>query len=81
MQQLFSTQLISPNASFQVIKSLKQQGRGKCTGSCLVLHEVLGLSHRCQSRSCFQLGDSQLAGQILLRLQLLSFQYITMHIH
>jgi hypothetical protein len=27
-QQLFSTQLLSPNASFQVIKSLKQQGKG-----------------------------------------------------
>jgi hypothetical protein len=28
MQQLFNTQLLSPNASFQVIKSLKQQGKG-----------------------------------------------------
>jgi hypothetical protein len=28
MQQLFSTQLLSPNASFQVIKSLKQQEKG-----------------------------------------------------
>jgi hypothetical protein len=28
MQQLFSTQLLSPNASSQVIKSLKQQGKG-----------------------------------------------------
>jgi hypothetical protein len=37
MQQLFITQLLSPNASFQVIKSLKQQGMGKCTGACLVL--------------------------------------------
>jgi hypothetical protein len=29
MQQLFSTQLLSPNASSQVIKSLKQQGNGE----------------------------------------------------
>jgi hypothetical protein len=28
MQQLFSTQLLSPNALSQVIKSLKQQGKG-----------------------------------------------------
>jgi hypothetical protein len=27
MQQLFSTQLLSPNATSQVIKSLKQQGK------------------------------------------------------
>jgi hypothetical protein len=82
MQQLFSTQLLSPNTSFQVIKSLKQQGRGKCTGACLVLQEVLGLSHRCQNRSYSQPGDSQLAGQLLLRLQLLlCFLYITIHIH
>jgi hypothetical protein len=80
MQQLFRTQLLSPNASFQGITSLKQQGKGKCIGACLVLQEVLGLSHRCQNRSCFQLGDSQLVGQ-LLRLQLLlCFLYITIHI-
>jgi hypothetical protein len=36
-QQLFITQLLSPNASVQVIKSLKSQGKGKCTGACLVL--------------------------------------------
>jgi hypothetical protein len=37
MHQLFSTQLLSPNASNKVIKILKQQGGGKCTGACLVL--------------------------------------------
>jgi hypothetical protein len=37
MQQLFGTQLLPPNALFQVIKSLKQQEKGKCTGACLVL--------------------------------------------
>jgi hypothetical protein len=28
MQQLFSTQLLSPNASYKVIKILKQQEKG-----------------------------------------------------
>jgi hypothetical protein len=28
MHQLFSTQLLSPNASYKVIKILKQQGKG-----------------------------------------------------
>jgi hypothetical protein len=35
MHQLFSTQLLSPNASYKVIKILKQQGGGKCTGAYL----------------------------------------------
>jgi hypothetical protein len=35
MHQLLSTQLLSPNASYKVIKILKQQGGGKCTGACL----------------------------------------------
>jgi hypothetical protein len=35
MHQLFSTQLLSPNASNKVIKILKHQGGGKCTGTCL----------------------------------------------
>jgi hypothetical protein len=35
MHQQFSTQLLSPNASNNVIKILKQQGGGKCTGACL----------------------------------------------
>jgi hypothetical protein len=35
MHQLFSTQLLSGNASYKVIKNLKQQGGGKCTGACL----------------------------------------------
>jgi hypothetical protein len=35
MHQLFSTQLLSPNASNKAIKILKQQGGGKCTGTCL----------------------------------------------
>jgi hypothetical protein len=35
MHQLFSTQLISPNASNKVIKILKQHEGGKCTGACL----------------------------------------------
>jgi hypothetical protein len=46
-----------------------------------VLQEVLGLSHRCQNRSCSQQVDFQLAGQLLLRLPLLHFLYITIHIH
>jgi hypothetical protein len=39
MHQLFSTQLLSPNASYKVIKILKQQGGGKCTGACLCCSE------------------------------------------
>jgi hypothetical protein len=35
MHQRFSTQLLSPNASNKVIKILKHQGGGKCTGACL----------------------------------------------
>jgi hypothetical protein len=35
MHQLFSTQLLSPNASFKVIKLFKTEGGGKCTGACL----------------------------------------------
>jgi hypothetical protein len=35
MHQLFSTQLLSPNALNKVIKILKHQGGGKCTGACL----------------------------------------------
>jgi hypothetical protein len=35
MHQRFRTQLLSPNASYKVIKILKQQGGGKCTGACL----------------------------------------------
>jgi hypothetical protein len=38
MHQLFSTQLLSPNASNKVIKILKQQGGVKCTGACLEEH-------------------------------------------
>jgi hypothetical protein len=37
MQQLFITRLLSPNASFQVIKSLKSQEKGKCTRACIML--------------------------------------------
>jgi hypothetical protein len=35
MHQRFSTQLLSPNTSNKVIKILKHQGGGKCTGACL----------------------------------------------
>jgi hypothetical protein len=35
MHQWFSTQLLSPNASYKVIKILKQQGGDKCTEACL----------------------------------------------
>jgi hypothetical protein len=35
MHQRFSTKLLSPNASNKVIKILKHQGGGKCTGACL----------------------------------------------
>jgi hypothetical protein len=35
MHQRFSTQLLSPNASNKVIKILKHQGGGECTGACL----------------------------------------------
>jgi hypothetical protein len=35
MHQRFSTQLLSPNAAYKVIKILKQQGGGECTRACL----------------------------------------------
>jgi hypothetical protein len=35
MHQRFSTQLLSPNASYKVMKILKQQGGDKCIGACL----------------------------------------------
>jgi hypothetical protein len=47
-----------------------------------VLEVVPGLFHRCQSRSCSRLVDSQLEGQLLLQQQSLPrFLYITVHIH
>jgi hypothetical protein len=43
---MFNTQFLSPNASYKVIKSLKQKGKEiKCTRACLVLQEFL-LPHR-----------------------------------
>jgi hypothetical protein len=41
MHHLFSTQLISPNASYKVIKILKHQGKGKMQRG---LHSVVGVS-------------------------------------
>jgi hypothetical protein len=41
MQQLFSTQLLSPNASFQVIKSLKQQGKVNASGLALCCRRLM----------------------------------------
>jgi hypothetical protein len=35
MHQRFITKLLSPNASNKVIKILKHQGGGECTGACL----------------------------------------------
>jgi hypothetical protein len=35
MHQRFSTRLLSPNASNKVIKILKHQEGGECTGACL----------------------------------------------
>jgi hypothetical protein len=37
MQQLFSIQLLSPNASSQVVKSLNNKERGECIVAFLVL--------------------------------------------
>jgi hypothetical protein len=43
---------------------------------------VLGLIHKCQSRSYSWLVDSQLEGQLLLQLQSLPrFLYMTVHVH
>jgi hypothetical protein len=56
--------------------------RGKCTGACLVLREVLDLFQRCRSRSYSRLVDFQLAGQLFLQLQSLPrFLYMTVHVH
>jgi hypothetical protein len=50
--------------------------------ACLVLQEVPSLLHKCQSRSCSRLVDSQLAGQLLLQLQSLPRSlYITVLVH
>jgi hypothetical protein len=81
MQQLFSTQLLSPNASSQVIKTLNKKERGKCTGACLVLQEVQGPLQRCRSRSYSRLEDSQLEGQLLQSQFLPCFLYMTVHVH
>jgi hypothetical protein len=43
MYQWFSTQLLSPNVAYKVIKILKQQGGGECTGACLIVGEDLKL--------------------------------------
>jgi hypothetical protein len=53
MHQRFSTQLLSPNASNKVIKILKQQGDGKCTGACLVLLVNQALFCRYQNKNSF----------------------------
>jgi hypothetical protein len=39
MHQFLSTQLLSPNASFKVIKLFKTEEGGKCTGACLIAGE------------------------------------------
>jgi hypothetical protein len=49
MHQLFTTQLLSSNASYKVIKIYKQQGFGKCIGACLELQKVQGPLHRYKS--------------------------------
>jgi hypothetical protein len=65
MHQLFSTQLLSPNASNKVIKILKQQGGGKCTRACLDNTKLVFVIWR-------PLGD-QLLFQYLLRLSVFRF--------
>jgi hypothetical protein len=56
MHQWFSTQLLSPNASNKVIKILKHQGGGKCTGACL------------NNTRLVLLGDDHLAINLVLAL-------------
>jgi hypothetical protein len=57
MHQLFSTQLLSPNASNKVIKILKQQGGDKCTEACLnnTRLVLLGDEHLTISLLCWHL--------------------------
>jgi hypothetical protein len=57
MHQLFSTQLLSPNASNKVIKILKQQGGSKCTGACLdnTRLVLLDVDHLMTSLLCWHL--------------------------
>jgi hypothetical protein len=79
MHQLFSTQLLSPNASYKVIKILKDQGGGKCTGAFLdnTTLVLLGGDHLAISfclGTCSDYPSSGSAISITLRLiQLLPF--------
>jgi hypothetical protein len=81
MHQLFITQFLSPNASYKVIKILKQQGKG-------IMHQslpcVVGVSfphHRCRSKSCSPLEDSQSGRQLLPLLRILPrVLYMIIHV-
>jgi hypothetical protein len=73
MYQLFSTQLLSPNASNKVIQILKQQGGGKYTGACLdntrlVLLDVVHLAIIFYSDTCFVCPSSVSSIRITLRI-------------
>jgi hypothetical protein len=60
MHQLFNTQLLSPNASYKVIKILKQQGKKD---------NALGLALCCRS-FCFHTADVKV--KVVLRWRILS---------
>jgi predicted nucleic acid-binding Zn ribbon protein len=82
MNQLFIRQFLSPNASYKVIKILKQQGKGIMHKGCLVLQEVLVPHRRYRSKSCSPLEDSQSRRQSLLLLRfLLRALYMIIHVY
>jgi hypothetical protein len=75
MHQLFSTQLLSPNASYKAINILNNK-------DCFVLQEVWVPHRRCRSKSCSMLEDSQSGRQHLLPLWFLPrFLYMIIYVH
>jgi hypothetical protein len=80
MQQLFITQLLSPNASSQVIKSFKVTRKGVNTpGLAFCCRRLRICSTNTKVETVLERWNFSLWG--LLRLSLFRFLYITIHIH
>jgi hypothetical protein len=82
MHQLFSTQLLSPNASYKVIKILKQQGKWIMHRGLPCVAGGSGSTPQCQSKSCSLLEYSQSRRQPLLLLRFLPrVLYMIIHVY
>jgi hypothetical protein len=82
MHQLFSTQLLSPNASYKAIKILKHQGKGKMHQGLPCVVEFLFPHRRCRNKSCSPRGDSWSGRQLLPLLRILPrVLYMIIHVH